>query len=123
RLNRAYPGKDTTFVLDFVNDPDEILEAFKTYYATAELTTTTDPNLVFNLKAKLDSAGHYDDYEVERVIRVELDPRSRQADLAAALEPVADRLLKKYASARSAYAAAAERNDDAAMEAAKEEME
>ncbi|ODS57374.1 MAG: type I restriction endonuclease subunit R [Acidobacteria bacterium SCN 69-37] len=123
RLNRAYPGKDTTFVLDFVNDPDEILEAFKTYYATAELTTTTDPNLVFNLKAKLDSAGHYDEYEVERVTRVELDPRSRQADLAAALEPVADRLLKKYASARSAYAAAAERNDDAAMEAAKEEME
>jgi type I restriction enzyme R subunit len=123
RLNRAYPGKDTTFVLDFVNDPAEVLEAFKTYYTTAELTTTTDPNLVFNLKAKLDSAGHYDEYEVERVIRVELDPHSRQADLAAALEPVADRLLKKYASARSAYAVAAERNDDAAMEAAKEEME
>lgn len=123
RLNRAYPGKDTTFVLDFVNDPAEVLEAFKTYYTTAELTTTTDPNLVFNLKAKLDSAGHYDEYEVERVIRVELDPRSRQSDLAGALEPVADRLLKKYASARSAYAVAAERNDDAGMEAAKEEMD
>jgi hypothetical protein len=37
RLNRAYngPGKDTTYILDFVNDPEEILAAFKTYYETA----------------------------------------------------------------------------------------
>lgn len=32
RLNRAYDGKDTTYVVDFVNDPEEILAAFKTYY-------------------------------------------------------------------------------------------
>ncbi|MDI4745790.1 hypothetical protein MJL33_27940, partial [Salmonella enterica subsp. enterica serovar Kentucky] len=25
RLNRTYPGKDTTFVIDFVNDPQTIL--------------------------------------------------------------------------------------------------
>ena len=37
RLNRAHPGKDTTYVLDFVNDAEEVLEAFKTYYTTAEL--------------------------------------------------------------------------------------
>ena len=37
RLNRAYPGKDTTYVLDFVNDTEEVLAAFKTYYTTAEL--------------------------------------------------------------------------------------
>ena len=32
RLNRAYPGKETTYILDFVNEEEEILEAFKTYY-------------------------------------------------------------------------------------------
>ncbi len=32
RLNRAHPGKDTTYVLDFVNDPEEVLAAFKTYH-------------------------------------------------------------------------------------------
>ena len=32
RLNRAHPGKDTTYVLDFVNDAEEVLAAFKTYY-------------------------------------------------------------------------------------------
>jgi type I restriction enzyme R subunit len=60
RLNRAHSGKDTTYVLDFVNSADEVLAAFKTYYETAELADTTDPNLVLNLRNKLDAAGHYD---------------------------------------------------------------
>jgi type I restriction enzyme R subunit len=55
RLNRAHPGKDTTYVLDFVNEPAEVLAAFKTYYETAELSATTDPNLVYDLRAKLDA--------------------------------------------------------------------
>ena len=47
------------------------------YYATAELAATTDPNLVFDLRAKLDAAGHYDDFEVDRVVEVELDPKAQ----------------------------------------------
>ncbi len=96
RLNRAYPGKTTTYVLDFVNNTEEVLAAFKSYYATAELSATTDPNLVFNLRAKLDAAGHYDDFEVNRVVEVELNPRSKQSDLVRALEPVHDRIMKRY---------------------------
>ncbi|HRQ91135.1 MAG TPA: hypothetical protein PLA50_20255, partial [Bacteroidia bacterium] len=46
RLNRCHPGKDTTYVVDFVNEPADVLEAFKTYHTTAALSTTTDPNLV-----------------------------------------------------------------------------
>src|SRR5690606_3726558 len=49
RLNRAYPGKDTTYVLDFANNAEAVLESFKTYYDRAELENVTDPNLVFNL--------------------------------------------------------------------------
>jgi type I restriction enzyme R subunit len=43
---------------------------------------TTDPNLVFNLRAKLDAAGHYDDFEVDRVVKVELEARcqAKRAD-------------------------------------------
>ena len=94
RLNRAYPGKDTTYVLDFVNDPAEVLAAFKTYYTTAELADCHDPNLVFNLRAKLDAAGHYDEFEVDRVVAVELKPNAKQSELVAAIEPVVDRLQK-----------------------------
>ena len=80
RLNRAYPGKDTTYVLDFVNDAIRVLKAFKTYYDKAELTDVTDPNLVYNLRAKLDAAGRYDDFEIERVVAVELKPDATQGE-------------------------------------------
>nr|WP_246386381.1 DEAD/DEAH box helicase family protein [Armatimonas rosea] len=101
RLNRAHPGKDTTYILDFVNDPAEILAAFQTYFATATLESVTDPHLVFNLRAKLDAAGHYDDNEVERVVKVELDPNAKQSELTAAIFPVVDRLLKRFKAAKA----------------------
>lgn len=123
RLNRAYPGKDTTYVLDFVNDPGEVLAAFKTYYTTAELSATTDPNLVYDLRAKLDAAGHYDDYEVERVVVVELNPNVKQGDLVAAIEPVVDRLTKRFRAAQEAFRAANDRGDVKAGKDAKAELD
>lgn len=122
RLNRAYPGKDTTYVLDFINDSAEILEAFKTYYTTAELAATTDPNLIFNLRAKLDAVGYYDDFEVDRVVAVELKPGATQGELVAALEPVVDRLLRRYKAAQQALRAARDLGDDTAAEAAQNEL-
>ena len=122
RLNRAHPGKDTTYILDFVNDPAENLAAFKTYYATAELEGVTDPHLVLDLRARLDAAGHYDDHEVERVVKVEMNPKSSQAELSAAIEPVADRLLKAYKAARLAQAAAQARGDAHGAQAAKDTL-
>ncbi|MEB8522992.1 type I restriction endonuclease subunit R, partial [Acidithiobacillus ferriphilus] len=122
RLNRAYPGKDTTYVLDFVNDAEEVLKAFKMYYSTATLSATTDPNLVFNLRAKLDAAGLYDDFEVERVVLVELNPSAKQSELVAALEPVQDRIMKRYKGAQSALKAAQEGADGKAIEAAQDEL-
>ena len=122
RLNRAYPGKDTTYVLDFVNDTEEVLAAFKTYYTTAELSATTDPNLVFNLRAKLDAAGHYDDFEVDRVVAVELDPNAKQSELVTALEPVQDRVMKRYKAAQEALKIAQAIKNDKAVESAQDEL-
>lgn len=122
RLNRCHPGKEDTFVVDFVNEPTEILEAFKTFYETAELAGITDPNLVFDLRAKLDAAGHYDDFEVERVVKVELDPNGKQSELAKALEPVADRLLKKYKADQNALSMGKELQDAAAIKEAEDEL-
>lgn len=123
RLNRAHPGKDTTYVLDFVNSSEEIVSAFKTYFETAELEAVTDPNIIYNLRAKLDASGHYDDNEVERVVQVELNPTARQGDLVAALEPVADRLLRSYREARERRNAAKERNDAETIKNAQDEIE
>ena len=126
RLNRAYRGrfgkKETTYVLDFVNDADEVLQAFKMYYETAELENITDPNLVYDLRAQLDAVGYYDDNEVERVVRAELDPNGTQRELAAAIAPVAERLLQQYKSARDTLLAARERKDTRAEDAANDAM-
>ncbi|SFQ57775.1 type I restriction enzyme, R subunit [Variovorax sp. OK605] len=123
RLNRAHPGKDTTYVLDFVNEPAEILKAFKTYYETAELEAVTDPHLVYDLRAKLDAAGCYDEYEVDRVAKVDLDPNGTQKQLDAAIAPVADRLLKRYKAAQQDKAAAEEKHDDKSARAAKDQLD
>jgi len=123
RLNRAHPGKDTTYILDFVNDPNDILKAFTTYYSTAELEATTDPHLVFDLRAKLDASGHYDDFEVDRVAKVETDPLGTQAQLSAAIAPVADRLLKRYKAAQQARAAALAASDNKAAESNKDVLD
>lgn len=128
RLNRAYSGphglKDTTYILDFANDPQEVLTAFQTYYETAELAGVTDPELIFDLRAKLDSAGHYDDYEVDRVAQVELNPKATQGQLIAAIEPVADRLLKRFKQAKAAFdAATAQQADGADAKHAKDELD
>jgi type I restriction enzyme, R subunit len=122
RLNRACPGKDTTYILDFVNEPEDVLKAFRTYYETAELEAVTDPNLVYDLRARMDATGYYDDNEVERVVMVELDPRSSQGQLAAALEPVADRLLKRYKVLKDAIAAAQSAKDARAEKQARDEI-
>lgn len=123
RLNRAYPGKDTTYVLDFVNDPEEVLASFKMYHTTAELSSTTDPHLVYDLRAKLDAAGHYDDFQVDRVVEVEMDPNGKQSDLIKALEPVQDRLMKRYKAAQAALAAAKAKADASATKAAQDELD
>ncbi|MEX5538967.1 hypothetical protein ABFV54_28075, partial [Pseudomonas syringae] len=58
RLNRTYPGKaeSGTFVLDFFNEPEEILNAFQPYYQTAELADVSNPDIVYDLAEKLKAA-------------------------------------------------------------------
>ncbi len=91
RLNRTYPGKDETFVLDFVNKPDEILAAFQPYYRAAQLEDVSDPNIVHELQVKLDQAGVYLPSEVEQFAAAFFDPKRKQAALHAYLKPAADR--------------------------------
>ena len=123
RLNRCHPGKTTTYVVDFANEPDDILASFKAYYETAELAEATDPQLILNLKAKLDSQGHYDEFEIDRVVKVLLDPNAKQSELIGALEPIAQRLMHAYKEARQAKRHAEEINAPDAAKAAKDELD
>ncbi len=123
RLNRMHPGKDTTFILDFVNSADEVLEAFKMYHETATLSATSDPHLVLDLRSKLDAAGHYDDFEIDRVVEVVVKPNGTQGELAKALTPVADRLMKKYQAAQLSLKEALDRDDTKSAEESQQECD
>jgi type I restriction enzyme R subunit len=91
RLNRTYPGKEDTFVLDFVNDPAEILASFQPYYRGAQLEEVTDPNIVHELQTKLDQVGVYTRAEVEGLAEAFFDPKRKQATLHGFLKPAKDR--------------------------------
>ena len=96
RLNRMHPLKEDTFVLDFVNDPEEIREAFKQYYEGAEMGEEAEPNHMYAIKAELDASGIYLPEEVSRFVAVYFKPKQRQsaADhqaMNAALDPAVDR--------------------------------
>jgi type I restriction enzyme R subunit len=54
RLNRTCPGKEDTFVLDFANDLETILDSFQPYYEVTYLKESPDPNLLYDLKARLE---------------------------------------------------------------------
>jgi type I restriction enzyme R subunit len=65
RLNRTFPGKDETFVIDFVNDPMAVQQAFALYDAGARIEQVQDLKVVYDIKDRLDEAGIYDDTHLE----------------------------------------------------------
>jgi type I restriction enzyme R subunit len=65
RLNRTCRGKEDTFVLDFVNDPETIQEAFQAYYEVTGLSDVTDPNILYDLQYELDSMQVYQQSEIK----------------------------------------------------------
>ncbi|HUN09098.1 MAG TPA: DEAD/DEAH box helicase family protein [Aggregatilineales bacterium] len=99
RLNRIHPFKEDTFVLDFVNERDEIRDAFKQFYEGAELGQEAEPDQLYQIKAELDAQGVYLLDEVERFAAVYFLPKQRQSardhqTLNAALDPAVDRFIK-----------------------------
>ncbi|TXL06099.1 hypothetical protein BMR09_08580 [Methylococcaceae bacterium CS3] len=105
RLNRTYPGKAETgtFILDFFNDPDDILEAFQPYHQTAELDDVSDPDLIFDLFDKLRAAGIFQWQEVEQFCNAFLQKSKSNAAIANICKPAVERWQKRYKSAIEAY--------------------
>jgi type I restriction enzyme R subunit len=97
RLNRTCPGKDQTFVIDFVNDPEEIKAAFQPYFETAELVGVSDPNLIHDLQSKLDASKIYTPEEVDGLVVAFF--KNRQGDMQAKVAPAVDRYRVRFKDA------------------------
>ncbi|PTY37598.1 type I restriction endonuclease subunit R [Saccharospirillum sp. MSK14-1] len=79
RLNRTHPLKDDTFVLDFVNKPEEIQEAFRQYYDGSVMGEEVDPDKLYEVKAELDASGIYLQTEITEFAQVFFAPKRRQS--------------------------------------------
>jgi type I restriction enzyme R subunit len=66
RLNRIYPGKEDTFILDFVNEPDEIKEAFLPFYRVSKLDNDIDPNEIYSVQRSIMDKKVIDMSDVEK---------------------------------------------------------
>lgn len=129
RLNRTYPGKTTTFVLDFVNDPEEVLAEFKVYYQTAELAAVSDPNLVYQLMERLKEERIFHWPEVELFVKAYFDPKGGQETLVKACRSAVDRYSARYkdvmetvAGAQFALNKAQESGDESAIKHAEHSL-
>lgn len=95
RLNRTHAGKEDTFILDFANDRETIIESFQPYYELTTMTETTDPNHLYDLKGKLDAANVYYQSEVDGFAKVFYRPGNTslkdQGKLYGFIDPAVDR--------------------------------
>lgn len=77
RLNRMHPGKEDTFVLDFANDRQTILDSFQPYYEVTSVTEETDINHLYDLKSRLDEFQVYWRQEIEAFANIYFDPKTK----------------------------------------------
>jgi type I restriction enzyme R subunit len=73
RLNRTCPCKEDTFILYFVNSAEDIKKSFEPCYKDADIEETTDANIVYDIKSKLDGFRIYWDKEIENFAKVFLN--------------------------------------------------
>jgi type I restriction enzyme R subunit len=89
RLNRTRRGKTETVVLDFVNEAEEIQEAFQRYYQNTSLEEETDPNKLYDLTTRLHAFEIYTQQDVEDFAAVFFDER-KPGELQ---QPILDRVV------------------------------
>ena len=96
RLNRAHPDKIDTYVLDFVNDPEDIKKSFEPFYTGTELIKPMDLNSVFTLRDNIRELNYWNDQDEQRVEdivkTVKKDDPTRLGKLSNAFKGVVDRI-------------------------------
>ena len=103
RLNRVATGKTDTLVLDFVNEPEQIQEAFQQYYQTTTLAEETDPNRLYDLQSQLEGFELYDEATIAEFCRIFYDADQPDELLQGILDGVVERWLALEEHAREEF--------------------
>lgn len=96
RLNRTCKGKNDTFVLDFVNEAEDIKEAFQPYYEVTGLEEVTNPNLLYDLQRELDACQVYTEEEIMEVCKLEFSGKKKTPKTQEKLNAILDKAVERY---------------------------
>ena len=91
RINRCYPEKNKVFVLDFVNNWEDIKAAFQEYYTITNLAQGTDPNQLYTLQRELDKFNFYEPQELTQLAIVYYRDSQNLNEIEAVISPIVDR--------------------------------
>lgn len=97
RLNRTCPGKEDTFVLDFVNDPEDMKASFQPYYESTSLSEVTDPNILYDMQAEIEPYQVFTEEEVQKVNELQVTGGVKKSTKAqTALNAILDKGVERY---------------------------
>ena len=95
RVNRIHPLKSDTFILDFVNEADDIKEAFKPYYESTMLEKEVEVNLIYQYKNTIENYHLWNNDDVKKFsgiyYKVEAQTAKDMGKISSILKPVIDR--------------------------------
>ncbi len=94
RLNRTAPGKDSTMILDFVNDPDQVQADFQMYYGSnfMDLDDQTDPNSLYDVLNKIEAFNLVYKNELESYANIFFT----KGDHKEKLQPILNEVVKRF---------------------------
>ena len=98
RLNRRTKGKDSTMVLDFVNDPELIQADFQDYYGKnfIQEENLTDPNAVYDSLNEVENFQAYYETEVEAFANIFFTEDDNFEKLQPILQGISTRFVEQF---------------------------
>ncbi len=70
RVNRIHPDKEDTYILDFVNKPEDIQKAFERFYTETSLSEQINTDLLYQVQAEIRGYGLYDEADIEAAAKI-----------------------------------------------------
>lgn len=92
RLNRTMSGKTDTFVLDFSNDTEDIVNSFQPYYTSTLLTEETDPDKLYEIVYEIEQYNLYTKYQIDEFCKEFYS----NSDSDEKLHPIIDVVVENY---------------------------
>lgn len=70
RVNRIHPDKEDTYILDFVNKPEDIQKAFERFYTETSLSEQINTDLLYQVQTDIRGYGLYDESDIEAAAEI-----------------------------------------------------